>query len=76
MNTELLSQMTTTGVGGPAGTLVRATTEQEIVSAVQGAASRGDELLIVAGGSNLVIDDAGYPGTVLHIESRGVSHCR
>lgn len=73
MNTELLSQMTTTGVGGPAGTLVRATTEQEIVSAVQGAASRGDELLIVAGGSNLVIDDAGYPGTVLHIESRGVT---
>lgn len=72
MNTPLLSQMTTTGVGGPARTLVRATTEDEIIAAVSGADARAERLLIIAGGSNLVIDDAGYDGTVLHIESRGV----
>ena len=72
MNTPLLSQMTTTGVGGPARTLVRATTEQEIVAAVAAADARRDPLLIIGGGSNLVIDDSGYDGTVLHIESHGV----
>lgn len=72
MNTELLSQMTTTGVGGPAGTVLHAATEQEIIAGIEDAAARNDELLIVAGGSNLVVDDAGYPGTVLHLESRGV----
>ncbi len=72
MNTQLLAPLTTTGVGGPAGTLVRAESEEQIAAAVAAADAAGEELLIVAGGSNLVIDDAGYPGTVLQIANRGV----
>lgn len=73
MNTQLLAPLTTTGVGGPAGTFVRADTEARITAAVAAADAAGEELLIVAGGSNLVIDDAGYPGTVLQIANRGVA---
>lgn len=72
MNTQLLAPLTTTGVGGPAGTFVRADTEERITAAVAAADAAGEELLIVAGGSNLVIDDAGYPGTVLQVANRGV----
>lgn len=73
MFTPLLSQMTTTGVGGRARNLLRATTEDEIIAVVRDADLRADDLLIIAGGSNLLIDDAGFAGTVLHIDSRGVS---
>lgn len=68
----MLASMTTTGVGGPAATLLQARTEGEIVAAVAAADAAGEELLIIAGGSNLVIDDAGYPGTVLRIANQGV----
>ncbi|MBV1779890.1 UDP-N-acetylmuramate dehydrogenase [Paeniglutamicibacter sp. ABSL32-1] len=72
MNTHMLAPLTTTGVGGPAATFVRAGTREQIVAAVEAARDAGQELLILAGGSNLVIDDAGYPGTVLQIATRGV----
>lgn len=72
MNTQLLAPLTTTGVGGPAGTFIRADTEERIIAAVTAADAAGEELLIVAGGSNLLIDDAGYAGTVLQIANRGV----
>lgn len=73
MNSQLLAPLTTTGVGGPAGTFVRADTEEQITAAVAAADAAGAELLIVAGGSNLVIDDAGYPGTVLQIATEGLA---
>jgi UDP-N-acetylmuramate dehydrogenase len=73
VNTQLLAPLTTTGVGGPAGTFVRADTEERITAAGAAADAAGEELLNVAGGSNLVIDDAGYPGTVLQIANRGVA---
>ncbi|PQZ96154.1 UDP-N-acetylenolpyruvoylglucosamine reductase [Arthrobacter sp. MYb227] len=73
MNSPSLSQMTTTGVGGRARNLLRATTEDQIIAVVRDADVRADDLLIIAGGSNLLIDDAGFAGTVLHLDSRGVS---
>lgn len=73
MNSPSLAPMTTTGVGGRARNLQRATSEEEIIAVVRDADVRADDLLIIAGGSNLVIDDAGFAGTVLHIDSRGVT---
>ncbi|MFL4473234.1 UDP-N-acetylmuramate dehydrogenase [Paeniglutamicibacter sp. MACA_103] len=73
MNTHLLAPLTTTGVGGPAAGFVRASTKAGIVAAVAAAQDAGEDLLILAGGSNLVIDDAGYPGTVLQIATEGVA---
>ena len=64
-----LAPLTTLHLGGPAATLVEAATAAEIVAAVRDA---GDDLLLLGGGSNLVLADAGWPGTVVAIRSRGV----
>jgi UDP-N-acetylmuramate dehydrogenase len=65
-----LAPLTTLRLGGPAGRLVTATTAAEIVEAVR---SAGEDLLLLGGGSNLVLADAGWPGTVVLIRSRGVT---
>jgi len=70
---ETLSQHTTLRLGGPAAHYVEATTEAELVDAVRAADEAGEPLLLVAGGSNLVVADEGFSGTVLKIATRGVS---
>jgi UDP-N-acetylmuramate dehydrogenase len=67
-----LSQLTTLRLGGPPRRLVEARDEAAIVAAVREADDAGEPVLIVAGGSNLVVADAGFPGTVVRIASRGV----
>src|SRR6476620_1464397 len=67
----MLSDLTTAAVGGPAGTYVEARTEAETIGAVRVAKAAGEQLLIIGGGSNLLISDEGYPGTVLKIASGG-----
>src|SRR5918995_347620 len=57
----------------PAGRFVEARDDAAIVAAVRAADDAGEPLLIVAGGSNLVVADAGFPGTVLRIATRGVA---
>ena len=68
-----LSELTTLRLGGPARRFAEARDEAAIVAAVQAADDAGEPLLIVAGGSNLVVADAGFPGTVLRIASRGIA---
>lgn len=64
-----LAELTTLRLGGPAARLVEATTEAEVVDAVR----HGDEpLLVLAGGSNVVVADEGWPGTVVLVATRGV----
>ena len=64
-----LAELTTLRLGGPPARLVEATTEAEVVDAVR----HGEEpLLILAGGSNVVVADEGWPGTVLLLATRGV----
>lgn len=67
----LLSELTTLRIGGPATNFVRATSEAEIIDAVRSADAAGSPLLVIGGGSNVVIADAGFPGTVLQIASVG-----
>jgi UDP-N-acetylmuramate dehydrogenase len=67
-----LADLTTLHVGGPAQRLVTAISEAEIVAAVTAADANADPLLILGGGSNVLIADAGWPGTVLLIRSEGV----
>lgn len=56
-------------VGGPARDFVRATTSSEVLDAVKTA---GDELLVIGGGSNLVVADAGFDGTVVQVASDSI----
>lgn len=71
MTQTQLSALTTAAVGGPAGSLIQARTEAEIIDAVRSADAAGEPLLIIGGGSNLLVSDAGFPGTVLKIASEG-----
>ena len=66
-----LAALTTLRLGGPARRLVRAGSAPEIVAAVRDADAAGERLLVVGGGSNLVVGDDGFDGTVVHLESRG-----
>lgn len=72
----LLAQYTTLGLGGPARDFVTATTDDEIITAVQAGDAAGGPVLVLGGGSNLVIADEGFPGTVIHVATRGVSYTR
>src|SRR2546423_13276962 len=68
-----LAGYTTLRLGGPAGRLVEAATETEIVAEVQAADGRGEPLLVLGGGSNLVVADEGFPGPVVRVGTGGVS---
>lgn len=67
-----LAPLTTLRLGGPARRLVWAETEREVVEAVRELDARGEALLVLGGGSNLVISDAGFDGTVVRIGTRGL----
>ncbi|MFJ6268786.1 UDP-N-acetylmuramate dehydrogenase [Pseudarthrobacter oxydans] len=71
MTSTLLSELTTAAVGGPAHKFIKAGTEAEIIDAVRAADAAGEQLLIIAGGSNLLISDDGFPGTVVQVASQG-----
>ena len=73
MSETVFSDLTTLGVGGPVvGAYVHARTEQEILAAVREAEARREPLLVLGGGSNLVVSDKGFEGTVVHVASRGL----
>ena len=67
-----LSRFTTLGLGGPARRFVVAGTDEEIIAAVRAADQHGEPLLVLGGGSNLVISDDGFPGTVIQVATKGI----
>ena len=60
------ADLTTFRVGGPAARLIHATSESDIL-----AATVERDLLVIGSGSNLLVSDDGYAGTVLKIDTRG-----
>ncbi|AXB46623.1 UDP-N-acetylmuramate dehydrogenase [Amycolatopsis albispora] len=66
-----LSEHTTLRLGGPARRFAEATTSDELVAAVRAADAAGEPLLLLGGGSNLVVADEGFDGTVLKIATTG-----
>jgi UDP-N-acetylmuramate dehydrogenase len=71
--TELLADHTTLRLGGPAAAWVRATTEEELTEAVAEADAAGGPVLVLGGGSNVVVADAGFDGTVVEVATSGIS---
>ena len=66
-----LSNFTSLHVGGPARDFVEVATETEIIAALERA---GDSpVLILGGGTNLLISDAGFAGTVIRISNNQVN---
>ncbi|WP_039933483.1 UDP-N-acetylmuramate dehydrogenase [Streptomyces viridochromogenes] len=68
-----LAPLTTFRLGGPATRLITATTDDEVITAVREADETGTPLLLIGGGSNLVIGDKGFEGTALVIATKGYS---
>ncbi len=68
-----LADLTTMRVGGPAARLVTVTTTDELVDAVREVDDADEPLLVLGGGSNVVIADAGFPGTVVRVATTGVT---
>jgi UDP-N-acetylmuramate dehydrogenase len=69
----MLSELTTMRVGGPADSVVTATTREELADAALAAWADGGDWLVLGGGSNLVVADEGFPGTVIRVATRGVA---
>ncbi|MGO1536239.1 MAG: FAD-binding protein, partial [Yaniella sp.] len=72
MPENLLAHHTTARVGGPASTWITVSTEDQLTAAIADADAAGTPLLVLAGGSNMLVSDAGFPGTVVHLATEGI----
>jgi UDP-N-acetylmuramate dehydrogenase len=67
-----LSTLTTLRTGGAPERMLEAATREELVAALTAVWSRGDDLLVLGGGSNLFIGDEAFEGTVIRVLTRGI----
>jgi UDP-N-acetylmuramate dehydrogenase len=67
-----LARYTTLRVGGPAARMVTVSSEAELAAALAELDGAGEPVLILGGGSNLLVGDQGFAGTVVKIDLRGV----
>jgi UDP-N-acetylmuramate dehydrogenase len=68
-----LACFTTLRVGGPADRFVSAASTDGVIDAVSECDRRGEPVLVLGGGSNLLVADEGFPGTVVRIDTRGMT---
>jgi UDP-N-acetylmuramate dehydrogenase len=66
-----LARFTTLQVGGPAASLETATTEPELLALAEGL-DPDEEWLVLGGGSNVLVSDEGFDGTVVRVATRGI----
>jgi UDP-N-acetylmuramate dehydrogenase len=69
---DLLADFTTLRLGGPAKRVVAASTTDELVDIVRTADRAGEPVLIIGGGSNLVVGDDGWDGVVVLVRTSEV----
>ena len=66
-----LRDYTSLRVGGPAGNFVEVSTESEVIAAIEAAGE--SPILVIGGGTNVLIADSGFEGTVIHISNHAVT---
>jgi UDP-N-acetylmuramate dehydrogenase len=67
-----LAELTTLRVGGEAKEFFRVSSEKELIELVTSADSAGIPLLILGGGSNILVSDSGFDGRVIKVETKGI----
>ncbi|GAA1412715.1 UDP-N-acetylmuramate dehydrogenase [Catellatospora coxensis] len=67
--TTTFADLTTMRVGGPVGRLDVATSTPHAVELIRNADATGEPLLVMGGGSNLVVGDVGWDGSVVKMGS-------
>lgn len=66
-----LADHTTLRVGGPAESLTTVDSTQDLLAAVRAADRAATPVLVLGGGSNVLVDDDGFDGSVLKVATRG-----
>lgn len=69
---DVLAELTTLRLGGPIGRLAEPQSPSDLVDEIRWADAAGEPALIVGGGSNLVVADAGWPGVVILVRTEGI----
>jgi UDP-N-acetylmuramate dehydrogenase len=69
---DTFSGLTTIRVGGPAPHLIRASEPSGLIDAARAAWADPAGWLLLGGGSNLVVSDDGFDGTVVLVATRGI----
>lgn len=69
--TVALAQLTTLRVGGSAAAYVQPSSQAELAKCVRELDAQHSPLLLIGGGSNLVVSDEGFDGTLVHVSHRG-----
>jgi UDP-N-acetylmuramate dehydrogenase len=67
-----LAELTTMRVGGEAHLLLAPATADELVEATLDAWGSGEAWMLLGGGSNMVVADEGFDGTVIRVLTRGI----
>jgi UDP-N-acetylmuramate dehydrogenase len=67
-----LAELTTLRLGGPAAHYLEARTDDDLIDAVLAADAEKTPLLVLAGGSNVVVADEGFDGAVVHVRTEGI----
>ena len=67
-----LAPYTTLGLGGPARYFITCHDEHQLAEAVAWAQERSLRLLILGGGSNLIVSDRGFDGAVIHLRMQSL----
>lgn len=68
---ERLADWTTLRLGGPAQRWIQVSTRDDLYAAVAVADAAGEPVLVLGGGSNLVVADAGFDGAVIRVATQG-----
>ncbi len=63
----LLSRYTRFGIGGPAGVLIEIDNEDAFIEVIRCVRDSGSPFVIIGNGTNLIVSDAGYAGSVLRL---------
>lgn len=72
MTSVPLSSLTTMQVGGPARELITVTTREQLIEAAVDTWDSNEPWLILGGGSNTIVADDGFDGTVIHLLTTGI----
>lgn len=67
-----LSQFTTLQIGGPMQDLIVVKSQKELIENIKKLPAGGKGFLLIGGGSNLLVSDTGFNGTVIKNESVGI----
>ncbi len=71
-----LAPHTTLELGGRAGFFLEIARESELLEMLRWAAVQGLPAALLGGGSNVVVDDEGFPGLVVRVATRGIEVAR